>query len=155
MLLRFVLTVHDIISSKLKRQLMKKITIEDAQNEDKTLSAVKAGFGAIMVQIAFMDIVFSFDSVMTAIGMAEHLPVMVAAVLISVVIMIAAIEPINKILEAHPSLKILALSFLILIGVALIGEGLEMHIPKGYIYFAMAFSVGVELINIITRKKKG
>lgn len=128
--------------------------IEDAQSDGTVLSAVKASFAAIMVQIAFMDIVFSFDSVMTAIGMAEHLPVMIAAVLISVFIMIAAIEPINKILERHPSLKILALSFLILIGVALIGEGLEMHIPKGYIYFAMAFSVGVELINIITRKKK-
>lgn len=115
--------------------------------------AIKATFGAIMVQIAFMDIVFSFDSVMTAIGMAEHLPVMVLAVVISVLIMIVAIEPINNILAKHPSLKILALSFLLLIGMALIGEGFEMHIPKGYIYFAMAFSIGVEMVNILVRKR--
>ena len=128
--------------------------IEEADGSHLPTSVVKATFGAIMFQIAFMDIVFSFDSVMTAIGLADQLPVMVAAVVISVFVMIVAIEPINRILTAHPSLKILALSFLLLIGMALIGEGLEMHIPKGYIYFAMAFSVGVELVNIMTRRKR-
>lgn len=128
--------------------------IEQGVEHTGSTTVAKVTFGAIMFQIAFMDVVFSFDSVMTAIGMAEHLPVMVAAVLISIFIMIVAIEPVNRILAAHPSLKILALSFLILIGMALIGEGLEMHIPKGYIYFAMAFSVGIELVNILMRRKK-
>lgn len=128
--------------------------IEEGAEHSGSTAVAKATFGAIMFQIAFMDIVFSFDSVMTAIGLADHLPVMVVAVIISVIIMIVAIEPINRVLERHPSLKILALSFLILIGMALIGEGMEMHIPKGYIYFAMAFSVGVELVNILVRRKK-
>lgn len=128
--------------------------IEEGEEVDHMPNKAKAAFGAIMIQIAFMDIVFSFDSVMTAIGMADHLPVMITAVILSIIIMIVAIEPINRILTAHPSLKVLALSFLLLIGMALIGEGMDVHIPKGYIYFAMAFAVGVEVLNIIVRRKK-
>ena len=107
-----------------------------------------------MIQISVMDIVFSFDSVMTAIGLANHLQVMILAVIISIIIMIVAIEPINALLNKHPSLKILALSFLLLIGMALIGEGFDQHIPKGYLYFAMAFSLGIEMINILIKRKQ-
>lgn len=106
----------------------------------------------VLGQIAIIDIVFSLDSVITAVGMARDLPVMVIAIVIAVGIMMLAAKPIGDFVEAHPSIKMLALSFLILVGVALIGEAFDMHIPKGYIYFAMAFSVGVEMLNIRMRK---
>ena len=104
-------------------------------------------------QIAIIDIVFSLDSVITAVGMAKHVPVMVLAIVIAVGVMMFSAKPIGDFVDRHPSIKMLALSFLILVGVALIGEGLDMHIPKGYIYFAMAFSVAVEMINIRVRKR--
>lgn len=128
--------------------------IEEAEQVDHKPNIIKNSFLAIMIQISVMDIVFSFDSVMTAIGLANHLPVMILAVIISIIIMIVAIEPINALLNKHPSLKILALSFLLLIGMALIGEGLDQHIPKGYLYFAMAFSLGIEIINILIKRKQ-
>lgn len=128
--------------------------IEEAEQVDHKPDIIKNSFLAIMIQISVMDIVFSFDSVMTAIGLANHLPVMILAVIISIIIMIVAIEPINALLNKHPSLKILALSFLLLIGMALIGEGLDQHIPKGYLYFAMAFSLGIEMINILIKRKQ-
>lgn len=112
------------------------------------MKAKGATLTAVLVQIALIDIVFSLDSVITATGMAEHLSVMALAVVISVGIMIAAAGPISDFVSKHPSVKMLALSFLILIGTALIAEGLHFEIPKGYIYFAMAFSLGVELLNI-------
>jgi predicted tellurium resistance membrane protein TerC len=99
-----------------------------------------------------LDIVFSLDSVITAIGMADDLRVMVAAVVIAVLVMLVAAEPISAVVEQHPTIKILALSFLLLIGMSLIAEGLDQHISKGYIYFAMGFSVFVEMINIRVRK---
>jgi predicted tellurium resistance membrane protein TerC len=111
-------------------------------------------YWVLLGQIAIIDIVFSLDSVITAVGMAEHVPVMVIAIVIAVVIMMLAAKPIGDFIDDHPSLKMLALSFLILVGVALIGEGLDLHIPKGYIYFAMAFSVGVELLNIRRRRRR-
>jgi predicted tellurium resistance membrane protein TerC len=107
----------------------------------------------VAVQIGLVDIVFSLDSVLTAVGLADHLPVMVAAIVIAVIVMMFLARPIHEFIERHPTIKILALSFLILIGLALIGESLEFHIPKGYLYFAMAFSVGVEMINIRMRGK--
>jgi predicted tellurium resistance membrane protein TerC len=110
-------------------------------------------YWALLGQIAIIDIVFSLDSVITAVGMARHIPVMVLAIVIAVGVMMVAAKSIGEFVDRHPSVKMLALSFLILVGVALIGEGLELHIPKGYIYFAMAFSVLVELINIRVRKK--
>ena len=110
-------------------------------------------FIAVLVQIALIDIIFSLDSVITAAGMADHLSVMALAVVISVGIMMIAAGPISDFVSRHPSVKMLALSFLILIGTALIAEGLHFEIPKGYIYFAMAFSLGVELLNIRTRKQ--
>ncbi|MDO8365813.1 MAG: TerC family protein [Saprospiraceae bacterium] len=108
----------------------------------------KAKFSAIILQIILVDIVFSLDSVITAVGMVDEIGVMVAAVVASVGVMMVAAEPISRFVNQHPAVKVLALAFLIMIGVALIGEGLGFHIPKGYIYFSMAFSVGVEFINI-------
>jgi predicted tellurium resistance membrane protein TerC len=112
-----------------------------------------ASFGAVIGQVMLLDIVFSLDSVITAIGMADDLRVMVAAVVIAVLVMLLAAEPISGFVEEHPTIKVLALSFLLLIGVSLIADGLGQHISKGYIYFAMGFSVFVEMINIRVRKK--
>ena len=113
-----------------------------------------AAFYGTLVQIAIIDIVFSLDSVITAVGMVDDIPVMVLAIVIAVAVMMFAARPIGDFVDAHPTIKMLALSFLILIGVALIGEGFELHIPKGYIYFAMAFSVVVEMLNLRLRKKR-
>jgi len=109
-----------------------------------------------MAQIAIIDIVFSLDSVITAVGMVDEIGVMVmvTAIVIAVGVMMFSAKTIGEFVDAHPSIKMLALSFLILVGVVLIGEGWEMHIPKGYIYFAMAFSFGVEILDIRTRKKR-
>ena len=109
---------------------------------------VGATFGAVIVQILLLDIVFSLDSIITALGMANQLAVMIAAVVIAVGFMMLFSGKISAFVEKHPTIKMLALSFLLLIGVALIGDGLDMHIPKGYIYFAMAFSVMVEMLNL-------
>ncbi len=108
---------------------------------------------AVLVQIAILDIVFSLDSVITAVGLVQLVPVMIIAIVLSVLVMMLAARPINDFIDAHPTIKMLALSFLVLVGVALIGEGFGMHIPKGYIYFAMAFSFAVEMLNIRLRKK--
>jgi len=117
-------------------------------------SAVTAGFLSTVVQIGIIDIVFSLDSVITAVGMAEHLPVMIIAVVMAVIVMMFAARPIGDFVDDHPTVKMLALSFLVLIGVALIGEGIELHIPKGYIYFAMAFSIVVEMLNLRVRARR-
>ena len=112
-----------------------------------------ATFAGVIVQILLLDIVFSLDSVITAVGMAEDIAVMVLAVMIAVGVMLVSAGAISEFVERHPTVKMLALSFLLLIGVSLIGEGLDQHIPKGYIYFAMAFSVFVEMINLRVRAK--
>jgi predicted tellurium resistance membrane protein TerC len=114
---------------------------------------VAPSFGAVIAQIMMLDIVFSLDSVITAVGMADEVSVMVAAVVLSVAIMMFAAEPISAFVGRHPTVKVLALSFLLLIGVSLVGDGLGMHVPKGYIYFAMGFSVFVEMINLRIRSK--
>jgi predicted tellurium resistance membrane protein TerC len=110
-----------------------------------------AGFAAVLVQIALIDIVFSLDSVITAVGMAEDVAVMIIAVVLAVIVMMFSAGAIGAFVDDHPTVKMLALSFLVLIGVALIAEGVELHIPKGYIYFAMAFSVVVEMLNLRVR----
>jgi predicted tellurium resistance membrane protein TerC len=120
----------------------------------KTAGAATATFGAVITQIAIIDIVFSLDSVITAVGLAEEVGVMIAAIVIAVLVMMVLAKPISEFVEEHPTLKILALSFLILIGVSLVVEALEFEIPKGYIYFAMAFSVFVEMLNIRFRKNR-
>ncbi len=107
----------------------------------------------VVGQIIVMDVVFSFDSVLTAVGVADHLPVMVAAILVSVVFMLFAMEVVNGFIAKHPTVKVLALSYMMLIGLALMGEGLHQDIPKGYLYFAMAFSFGVEIINMVIRSR--
>jgi predicted tellurium resistance membrane protein TerC len=114
----------------------------------------RASFASVITQIAIIDIVFSLDSVITAVGMADHVEVMIAAVVAAVVVMMFMAGSISNFVDRHPTIKMLALSFLILIGMALIGEGFGFHIPKGYIYFAMAFSVAVEMLNIQMRKKR-
>jgi predicted tellurium resistance membrane protein TerC len=126
-------------------------SLEGAEGEVK--AAATASFGAVLVQIAIIDIVFSLDSVITAVGLVREVAVMVLAIVIAVLVMMIAAKPISEFIDAHPTVKMLALSFLILVGVALIGEGLDFHIPRGYVYFAMAFSVGVELLNIQVRKR--
>ncbi len=108
---------------------------------------------AVVIQIGLIDIVFSLDSVFTAVGLAKHVEIMVAAIVVAVIVMMFLARPINEFIDRHPTIKMLALSFLILIGVALIGESFDFEIPKGYLYFAMAFSVGVEMINIRLRKR--
>jgi predicted tellurium resistance membrane protein TerC len=115
-------------------------------------SAATAAFGMVVFQIVILDLVFSLDSVITAIGLSEHLPVMVTAVVIAVIFMMTFAGSISRFVDRHPPIRMLALSFLILIGVSLVGEGLDFHIPKGYLYFAMAFSVLVEMLNLRLRK---
>ncbi|MFI7439210.1 TerC family protein [Nonomuraea indica] len=110
-------------------------------------------FASVIVQIMILDVVFSLDSVITAVGMVDELGVMVAAVIVAVLVMLVASGPISRFVDRHPSIKMLALAFLVLIGVVLIAEGLDQHIPKGYIYFAMAFSVVVEMLNIRMRSR--
>jgi predicted tellurium resistance membrane protein TerC len=112
-----------------------------------------ANFAAVLVQIAILDIVFSLDSVITAVGLVQQVPVMVIAIVLAVLVMMVAAKPIGDFIDRHPTLKMLALSFLVLVGVALIGEGFDMHIARGYIYFAMAFSFVVEMLNIRLRRK--
>ncbi len=125
------------------------------EGDEKTSeSKAAASFASVLIQIAIIDIVFSLDSVITAVGMANHVVVMILAIVIAVGVMMFAARGIGLFVESHPTIKMLALSFLILVGVALFGEGLELHIPKGYIYFAMAFSVGVEMLNIKMRTRR-
>jgi predicted tellurium resistance membrane protein TerC len=114
---------------------------------------VAASFVSVIVQILLLDIVFSLDSVITAVGMADDVAVMILAVIIAVGVMLISAGPISDFVERHPTVKMLALSFLLLIGVSLIAEGFEQHIPKGYIYFAMGFSIFVEMINLRARRK--
>ena len=126
--------------------------LEGSEHETKAGGA--ASFLGVVTQIAIIDIIFSLDSVITAVGLAQHIEVMVAAIVIAVLVMMLSAGAISDFVDRHPTIKMLALSFLILIGVALIADGLELHIPKGYIYFAMAFSVMVEMLNLRLRKKR-
>ena len=122
--------------------------------EDSGSTVVAAGLGMVLVQITVLDIVFSLDSVITAVGLVEHVSIMAIAIILAVVVMLFAAKPIGDFVDAHPTIKILALAFLILVGVTLMVEGFDVHVPKGYIYFAMAFSVAVEMLNIQMRKKR-
>ena len=126
-------------------------SLEGVESEGKPV--VVASVGMVLVQIAILDIVFSLDSVITAVGLADHVSIMAIAIVLAVGVMLFAAKPIGDFVDANPTIKILALSFLILVGATLIIEGFDVHVPKGYIYFAMAFSVVVEMINIRMRKK--
>lgn len=121
--------------------------------EDTNKKIVVTGMGMVLLQIAILDIVFSLDSVITAVGMVDHVTLMAIAIILAVLVMLMAAKPIGDFVEKHPTIKILALSFLILVGVTLIVEGFDVHVPKGYIYFAMAFSVSVEFLNLRMRRK--
>jgi len=127
----------------------------EEEEQHGTGGAVKAGFLGIILQIAVIDIVFSLDSVITAVGLVQNVPVMVAAIVIAVLVMMMSAGTISDFIEKHPTLKILALSFLIVVGTLLIAEAFGVHVPKGYVYFAMAFSLGVEALNIRMRKAMG
>jgi predicted tellurium resistance membrane protein TerC len=127
-------------------------TLEGA--EDERHARLYSSFFIIVVQIAIIDIVFSLDSVFTAVGLAtpDQVPIMVAAIVIAILVMMAVSGSISQFVERHPTVKILALAFLVLVGLALVADGFGTHIPKGYLYFAMAFSVGVEMVNLRLRK---
>jgi predicted tellurium resistance membrane protein TerC len=127
-------------------------SFEGAQDETKA-SPVKATFASVILQIMVIDIVFSLDSIITAVGMVDDVRVMIAAVIASVALMMVFAGAIGRFVSDHPSIKMLALSFLVVVGVVLIAEGVDHHVPKGYIYFAMAFSLGVEMLNIRFRKR--
>lgn len=125
----------------------------ESTEDERQISKKSLRFFPALIQIAILDIIFSLDSVITAVGMADHLEVMVIAIILAVLIMMVASKGISDFVEKNPTIKTLALAFLILIGIALIADGLDFHIPKGYIYFAMAFSLVVECINIYASKK--
>ncbi|HHF3627307.1 TerC family protein [Haemophilus influenzae] len=131
------------------REIKEAINHQEHHNSE---SKNKVSYLGILIQVAVLDIVFSLDSVITAVGMASHLPVMILAIIIAVGVMMFAAKPIGDFVDTHPTLKILALAFLVLVGISLIAESLDIHIPKGYIYFAMGFSVVVEMINIRMRR---
>jgi predicted tellurium resistance membrane protein TerC len=127
--------------------------MEGPHDEDQLKIKVVTSYFAAIVQIMLIDIVFSLDSVITAVGMTDNLPIMVTAIVIAVFTMMVFSGPLARFVDRHPTIKVLALAFLILVGMALVGEGLDFHIPKAYLYFAMAFSVGVEMVNLRVRAK--
>jgi predicted tellurium resistance membrane protein TerC len=129
-------------------------SLEGEEDDGHAPRLIASSFAAIIAQIAIIDIVFSLDSVITAVGMVEHLEVMVLAIVAAVGVMMFAAKPIGDFVDSHPTVKMLALSFLTLVGVALIAEGWHYHIPKGYIYFSMAFSIAVEMLNLRLRAKR-
>jgi len=129
------------------------VDVESTHGEPPTVKALH-GIVLVVAQIAIIDIVFSLDSVITAVGLARDLEVMIAAILIAVGVMFFFAKPLGDMVERHPSLKLLALSFLVLVGAMLIAEGFDQHVPKGYLYFAMAFATGVEVLNIRRRGKR-
>ena len=138
--------------------LIGKSTVEihgslEGPEEHALPSGRKVSYLGVIVQIGILDIVFSLDSVITAVGLAEHVPVMVAAIIVAVLVMMLAAGPVSAFVDRHPTVKMLALAFLILIGVALVGEGAGFHIPKGYIYFSMAFAFSVEMLNLRLRRR--
>ncbi len=127
-------------------------SVEGEEESHEGGGAAKAGFLGVILQIAVIDIIFSLDSVITAVGLVQNVPVMIAAIVIAVLVMMLAAGTISDFIDRHPTLKILALSFLIVVGTLLVAEAFDVHVPKGYVYFAMAFSLGVEALNIRMRK---
>lgn len=122
--------------------------------EEKEVVQAAMGIGTVLLQISLLDIIFSLDSVITAVGLASHLSIMAIAIVVSVLIMLFAAAAIGRFVDTHPTIKMLALSFLIMVGFTLIAEGFDVHVPKGYIYFSMIFSVAVEMLNLRVRKRQ-
>jgi predicted tellurium resistance membrane protein TerC len=137
---------------KATHEIFEKMEVDEKDYQDA--SAPRASFAAAIVQILALDLVFSLDSVITAVGMAKHILIMIVAMLVAVIVMMVFAGAISRFVNRHPSMQILALAFLMLIGVMLIAEAFGQHVNKGYIYFAMAFSLGVELVNMWIRKKQ-
>ncbi len=127
--------------------------ITGGEDEDPTTTKASAVFGMVILQIAIIDIVFSLDSVITAVGIADHIPVMVAAILLAVAVMLLAANPLGRFIDANPTVKMLALAFILLVGAVLVLDGLDVHVPKPYIYAAMGFSVLVEWLNLLMRRR--
>ena len=127
--------------------------VTGGEDEDPRTTQASAVFGLVIAQIAVIDIVFSLDSVITAVGIAQHIPIMVFAILTAVAIMLLAANPLGRFIDANPTVKMLALTFILLVGVVLVLDGLDVHVPKPYIYFAMGFSVLVEWLNLLMRRK--
>lgn len=128
-------------------------TVEGVEAHAGPAAVAAAGFGATIVQITLLDLVFSFDSILTAIGLTDYLPVMIAAVVVAIVIMMIAAEPVAAFVERHLSIKMLALSFLVLIGMVLVADGLGFHIPKGYVYASVGFSLAVQALVLIANRR--
>ena len=139
LLYKGTLEIHEAVESSIK----------DEAKTQKTMS-----FGSAICQIMILDIVFSIDSVITAVGMVQHVPVMITAVVIAVIIMMVASGPVSRFIQEHPTTKMLALSFLLLIGLALVADGMHFHIPRNYLYFAIFFSAVVETLNLLARKRR-
>ncbi len=154
----FDVSVRDLILIGGGLFLLAKGTVEIHHTvEGESMSAGKAmtaTFGMVIVQIALLDIVFSLDSVITAVGMAQHVEIMVIAVVIAMLVMLLAADTVGSFVARHPTVKMLALSFLLLIGVALVADGMHFHIPKGYLYFAVAFAIGVEALNLLRASRR-
>lgn len=151
-------SLRDIILAGGGLFLLWKATTEIHHEMEEQENSARSGKGATMtsvvMQIIAIDLVFSLDSILTAIGIAEHIPVMIAAIIVSILVMLFAARPVSDFVNAHPTVKMLALSFLILIGMVLVADALDYHIERGYLYFAIAFSMGVETLNLIRAKKR-
>ncbi len=155
--MEFTVSWRDVILGAGGLFLLVKGTLEihsEVEGDDHGGPRVALGMTAAIVQIMILDMVFSLDSVITAVGMTEHLPVMVAAVVLAILVMFFAAEPVAGFIQRHPTMKILALSFLLLVGVALCADALHFHIPRGYLYFAIAFSLMVEVLNHLARRRR-
>jgi len=129
--------------------------VPDGQGTTAKAARAATSFAGTIVQIILLDLVFSFDSILTAIGLTDHLPVMIAAVMVAIAVMMVAAEPVSAFVNRHLSVKMLALSFLVLIGVVLVADGLHFHIPKGYVYFSVAFSIAVQALVMLARRRRG
>ncbi len=126
----------------------------DPDHEPASAKVKRTGFAVVVGQIVLLDIVFSVDSIITAVGMTDHVPIMVLAVVLAVLVMLVAADPLARFIRKNPTIVMLALSFLVLIGTTLVADGLGFHVPKGYVYFAMAFSAGVEALNTLARNRR-
>jgi len=139
---------------KATKEIHENVDPHGAKEESKAGSTITLGFAAAIGQILLLDIVFSIDSIITAVGMTEHLPIMIIAVIAAVIVMLVAADPLAKFINDNPTVVMLALGFLIMIGMTLIAEGMGAHVPKGYVYAAMAFSTLIEILNIMARRAR-
>lgn len=139
---------------KATREIRHLLDPKKVNHSDETSSQVKQAVGSVLVQIILLDLVFSIDSIITAIGMTDHLPIMVVAVVFAVIVMLLAAEPLSKFIAKNPTIVMLALGFLLVIGTTLIAEGFDVHFPKQYIYAAMAFAVFIEILNMLAKRAK-